>query len=93
MSTSLNNVVAIAPIEFNHDVAPQEPVSRLVRTDKMLNKIVKTKALMDGPQGIKAGNTLMFRADVATHPAYRQVHELEGQKIIFVPVELVVARE
>jgi hypothetical protein len=65
--------------------------SGFARSDKIMNKLIETEAVMDGPQGVKAGDKIYFKTDVQRHPLTNQVLAAGEVEFVLLPMQLVVA--
>lgn len=74
---SINDLVAIKPIAFNHE-RPDNPVKRYDVTDKLANQLVSTVVVFDS-ETFKAGDTVFLRANISNDAEYAKQFNLDGQ--------------
>lgn len=83
---TMNNLVAVKPFKFKHEEKKEvDPRVRVAISDKISNTLVASQAVFDGPDGIEAGDTLYFFADISNHPASRKIMKTDdGTEFIVV---------
>lgn len=89
---TLNDYVAVAPIELGHDKGESKRiVAGFSGTDRTMRTIISSKVVFDSKQ-FKAGQTIYFKAEISKLTTFSERHRLsdDGVEFILLPENLTV---
>lgn len=90
---TLQNMVAIKPIQFNHE-KPKEAGVRFLTSDKLTNDLVSSEVVFRGPEGLQPGDRVFVTADISKHHNIMSAkYKLNDKEFILVPYTYLLLTE
>jgi hypothetical protein len=91
MIKTLNDLVAIKPLIFDHDKGEKkEMVKGFVGSDKLMKTIITSEVIFQS-KSFKTGEKVFLRADAYQLPYVKNILNIDGTEFVLVPESIIIA--